>query len=195
MSIEFVPMWNYYKALELNDSRYLLKLSDYEVMPDINTNKLDNIFDDIKFDIQDLDAELSSKSKHLFDKQKSISLLELKYFRTQTILCHLRYEKDNDSINELADLGYRIDLKKDYAKELNRVYKQTQMILTKTKIEHELIKDLTPKSVNSKIDIYSEIESIERYRKLPIDPFKMPMKQWINIRHKVIKEVESKVSK
>ena len=113
--------------------------------------------------------------------------------------------KDNENIKKLADLGYRIDHKKDYLKELTKIKTKSQSLITLIKIEENKLNnklgiDLRKKDNQEPVkevkkDVYDEVESIARHRNMPIDIHTMSMREYLTIRHKIIKEIQSKKDK
>lgn len=188
-SIEFLPFWNYYKVSENNDHRYLLKLDDYEELPEIEID-LSDIWENICFEIADINKDTDIKSKLLFDTRKNISVLELRYYHIKTILSALSHGYDEELIEELKNNGFRIDKNKDFQNEWIRINKQSENLKTKLEIKKKDYVDMLPKSDNS-THIESIIQSIERYYNYStgtINPHKITTKNWFIMLNKVIQE-------
>jgi hypothetical protein len=103
----------------------------------------------------------------------------------------LRLDKNEDSINELAELGYRINPKQDYGKELDRI-KQTSMgIKTKYLMVETEVEELTKTGKN--VDIVAVKQSIEEYYNMPkIDMHTYSMKEWLHKQYGAINKTAKK---
>lgn len=195
-SIDFLPMWNYYQILDSDkpDYRYLVKGIDYENLPDIDVSYLAQAWEDIIFSVVDLTNEMNKRSGNIFQQQKDISIDEFNYYQVQTLILCLSIERKEEHIKALAYLGYIINEKKDFTKEVNRIRKVSQNALVKINAKKEELKSLMPKDVK-KSNIYDVIDSVEKHRKLAIDLYTMPIKKWIVIYNNVIRDIEHKTLK
>lgn len=190
-SLDFVKVWNFYKAEETGDYRYLLKLDDYEVLPKYsNMLELTKVFEGLKMEALQISIDKDRKSNNIFRKQKQVQELENDYNIIQLIIDILSLDKDEKYIKYIADNGYRIDIKKDYYKELKRISKSSKSMLNKINILNNDIKELT-KTSQVTTTAWDEIESIGAYLKEDIDIHKMSMTMYLIKKYKVLNAIHS----
>lgn len=191
-SVDYLPMFNYYKIIDTGDLRYLLRLDNYEHLPDVDVSELSGVWVELQYTITDLHNELSRKNQIIFDKQKQIAMLQYKLFRIQSLLLLLRLDKNEDSISELAELGYSINPKQDFSKELERIGRVSRGINTKFSIIQGELNDLTKQG--KKVDIVAVKQSIEEYYNMstPIDMHAYTMKEWLHKQYGAINKTAKK---
>jgi len=177
-SLDFIFVWNYYKAEETGDLRYLLKLDDYECLPEYNTDELEDVWDDLRTQANQMAIDKDKESEFRFNKVKLIAEQSNDYEIIQLTIVLLALDKDEKYINQLVKYGYRIDEKKDYYKELERIKKQSQIRRTKISVLENDLKILN-KSSNSKLTAWDEIEAVGSYLKQDIDVHKMNMSMYL----------------
>jgi len=192
-SFEYLPMLNYYKIADsdVKDYRWLLKLEDYSDLPDVDTEYLKDVFEDIENEVSDLGIKLNRSQSNEFDKYCAIDKLELQLQRVQVLLLSLSYEYNEDNVKLLYDLGYRINPKNDYQSELKRIYKTSRIIETRIGIKASELRK--PNSNQKKTDIDELIDGIERYRGMnpgSINPSTLPLKRWLIMYYKASQEIE-----
>ncbi|MFZ7121792.1 MAG: hypothetical protein ACOWWH_12700 [Eubacteriaceae bacterium] len=192
-SLDFIPMYNYYKANETGDLRYLIKLSDYEELPGVDTTFIEPFYNDMVMQVSQITIDNDRKSRILFDTEKQLAEKSADYDIIQLIIQQLYYDENNkeEFIKELANLGYRINEKRDFHQELIRIIKQSKRLLTdieglKSKIE------LLTKSSGKKQTIWDEVDGISTYIKQDIDIHKTTMKAWLTKKFRVMSEVSKK---
>jgi hypothetical protein len=173
-------MFNYYKIVDTGDLRYLLRLDNYEHLPNVDVSELSELWVEIQYEITDLHNELSRKNQIIFDKQKQIAMLQYRLFRIQSCLLLLRLDKNEDTINELTELGYKINTDQDFGKELDRIERVSRGIVTKYSVIQGELNDLT--KTGKKVDIVAVKQSIEEYYNMPmpIDMHAYSMKEWLH---------------
>ena len=89
-TIDDCPIWNWMKCMDHNDFRYLLKLKDYNNLPDYDPKVLSDLFD--KLNTEKLD-ELGY-SKELLNtlyKRRNFEKTKLQYVLTSAYLDKLQY--------------------------------------------------------------------------------------------------------
>lgn len=188
-SLDFIPVYNYYKTVETNDLRYLLKLNDYEALPEIDMSKYRDVWDKIVDDVQQVAIDNDKGSKIIFEKRRDLLALQIDYALTQQLISILSFIKDDDCIKMLAEHGFRINKNKDYYKELKRVKKQSQILKTKIEIKEE---DLRNATKGGSSDAWKEIEAICNYNKQDIDIHRMPMRRYLTKKYMVLKDTAKK---
>lgn len=193
-SLDFIPMFNFYKVEETGDLRYLLKLDDYEQLPEVDTKPLKLIWEQMGYEYKDISTRESRKSEILDDLQREILLLEERYNLIQLCISSLAVEKDDEVVMVLADLKYKINPKRDYSLELNRIKRLSKQLLTSANLKRSELEDMS-KATGKKSSIYATIEAVERHRKITIDEKTTPMAKWLVMMYKVIEETSKKAVK
>jgi hypothetical protein len=202
-------MFNYYKAEE--DLRYLLKLDDYEYLPEIDTEYLEEVYDNMCFEVQDIAIKANRKAQLIYEKHKDIVYLNNDFILIQQIIPFLsqletainiskgeEFEKfkalKSENIKTLESFGFKIKPKADYFQELARIQKQSKQMQTRVKLKELDLKSLTGDG-DDKIDIYSEVASVERYLNQEINMHTMVMRKWLTKKYKVYNETQEKALK
>jgi len=195
-SLEFLPMFNYYKVEELGDLRYLLKLGDYEDLPETNTDHLVELWNDLQLDVQEENIRLHRKSQIIADKAQQIRVKTGTYKLIQDLISFLWMVDDPEHRATLETLGYKINDKKDYHEELNRIKKRSQIKITEIGILQDELKHLTEVTGGgSKHNLASEIEFVEAVLyegRASIDMNTLQMNRWLIKKFKAIKANESR---
>jgi hypothetical protein len=194
-SLNSIFMFNYYKIIETDDLRYLLKLDDYEDLPDISTDHLDDVWEGLKLDVQEENVRLHRKSEIISDKAQQIRIKTADYTLIQQLIGFLWHVKNEEHRETLEKLGYKIDDKRDWHQELNRIKKRSQIKLTEIGILNADLDDLTKVSDGSKSTIYDEKRSIEKVLDTKINIKKTVMSEWLVMKFEAIKISESQKNK
>lgn len=169
------------------DLRYLLKLDDYEVLPDIDTGYLQPVFDDLQDQVRQIGLDKDRKTQVIFDMSKKIETTNVDYLIIQQMLYVLSYSDNKEVEDELSKYGYTIDPNKDRAKELKRISKRSKLLLSRISIWKQELQDIT-KAPDSKLTIWDEIESISKHDKIDIDIYKMSMHIYLIKKHRILRE-------
>jgi len=192
-SIDFLPMWNYYKTQETEDLRYLLKLDDYESLPDVDESIFNEIWQEITYQVIDFNNETDRRSKRIFDKRKEIAMLNAKHKTIKMLLSALAHGPNESLMKDLADLGYRFVKNRPFELEWTRINKQSDGLLTQLKIKEADYNDMIPKGNN--VVIESVIDSISDYKNRDINPHDITIKTWLVMCNKVNLEISKKQMK
>lgn len=185
-SLDSIKVFNYYKCEETGDLRYLLKLDDYDVLPDIDVTGLDAIWDDLTSEVQQIGIDKSRRNENIFYKQKKIAIESNNYRIIQQILYVLSYKKDEEMIEILKDeFNHVINPNKDYHEEIERIRKISKRMLTNVSYWELELGHLT-KSPDKKISVWDEIESIGTHEKNDIDIHKMTMRIYLTKKYRIL---------
>ena len=76
-SIDFLILYCFFKVIETEDVRYLLKLDDYEILPEVDLTELNEAW--INIQTQYAEAENSNSSVIQFITAKSLHKMETEY--------------------------------------------------------------------------------------------------------------------
>lgn len=187
-TLDFCPMFNYYKASETKDYRYLLKLKDYEDLPEYNED-LQPYFESLRDDVTEFTVKNNNRSNVVFDQVKRRDILISDYQLIQSLISYLWYNKDDEKIKMLAECGYKINTKRDYHQELKRIQKRSQILTGRIKYMSDEIEALTSGKTS---DMYTEKENVSNYRGRDVDIHKTSMMEWLTMKNKVQNEIAQK---
>lgn len=185
-SLESVYMYNYYKVEETGDLRYLYKLDDYDDLPELETEHLKEVWESMQMEAQQIAVDNNPRLRNIFELQAKIVRKKADFDLIQILLPRLWDSKNDEFVQALSDLGYRINPKRDYHMEIKRISKQSQNLKTKIKQWEDEYNELT-KSDGKTVSIHTEINNIERYLNSigSIDIRKTTMIKWLTLKHQV----------
>lgn len=178
-SIDFLPIFNFFKVMETGDKRFLLKIEDYESLPEIeDITFLNKVWDEIE--LQYGKAEDNNRSVIQFVTAKGVHKLELEYL----VLWDLHNlmiidEIGNNAIECLEKAGYK-------GKDIKWIEKRIKVLTNKIKLKRKDISDNNPEGNNS--DWTLIIDKIEDIKGRNIDVHKITVRQYISI----IKNIKTK---
>lgn len=174
-SIDYLPIFNFFKIIELEDKRYLIKLEDYELLPDeVDLNVLNKIWDDIQTEYSE--AEDSNSSIIQFTTAKGVHKMELEYLTLWNI--HNLMIADADGKNAKAMLKYA-GLED---KNLKWIEKRLKALTNKINLKRKIIKDDEPKD---KFDFWQILDDINDIKGYKINPFKTTVREYIAIKKNI----------
>lgn len=192
-SIDTIPIWNYDKWLQTDDPRFLLKLSDYEDLPEVSTeykSELQNAATEIHYQASEFELKKSKRNNIIFDLTKRLTNLECDYNLTNNILQLLELSgRDNQVEQLLQNAGYTIRDGKDFESELKRIYNQNQNKKSKiNELRGEL--EAMTKNTGESQSIESIQIALERHNNMSIDLHSTTLKKWIILKNDLMKEIE-----
>lgn len=166
-TFEMIPIYNFRKVKETKDLRYLLKLKDYEYLPNINTKYLEKVWEDITFQYTD-ELKKTAKWIEIDDNTKrNAELVFYRFFRVVSIVNYLTICPHSEKWeNELYNLGYPINKKKKYNEALEKVIMIAQNDKQRAEVKLEEIKKTSDENSTT---IHSTLENIINYTKLGIN--------------------------
>lgn len=193
-SINFLIAFNYYEIKATGDLRYLLKLEDYEDLPDdVDVEFLKPVMDEIYIQASEIGLKYNRKLQVRHDLNKSIHVLKSELELIHNGLQILAFGRDDDVEKELLKYGYKIDDKKPYEDELIRIQKRSMHLLTKIKQKEYDLKDITPEDDDS--DIQESVQAVSDYKGRDIDLKKITVKEWLIMEYGVVNSANKKALK
>jgi DNA repair ATPase RecN len=192
-SIDTIPVWNYDKWLQTEDPRFLLKLPDYEELPEISDKiktELHAAATEIHYQASEFELEKSKRNNIIFDLTKRLTNLECDYNLTNNILQLLELSgRDKQTEQLLQNAGYTLRDGKDFESELKRIYNQNQNKKSKiNELRGEL--DAMTKNTGDPQSIESIQIALERHNNMSIDLHSTTLKKWIILKNDLMKEIE-----
>lgn len=176
-SIDFLVLFNFFKIIETNDYRYLLKLSDYETLPDIS-NKLERKLKGVWLDIQNQYSKADDSNYQVinFTQSKSLQKMQMEYLMLWDLHTLMTIDTEGKEIKKrLKQAG----LEKATIKTLE---KKLKSLRNNIKIK---CKDLEKKETTKPIDYNQIIDEIEDIKGRSLDIMKVTVKQYIAIRKNI----------
>jgi len=171
-SIDFLPLFNFFKVIETGDYRYLLKLKDYEILPKTKH--------DLKLVWLDIQAQYSKADDSNyqiinFTQSKSMQKLQIDFlmiWNLYNLMVVAPDKKETLKLKKLAGLENE---------SLKGIEKKLKGLRNKIEIKK---KDLE-KEESKPIDYCEIIDQIEDIKGRAIDPFKTTVRQYIAIRKNI----------
>ena len=191
-SVDFLIAFNYYKAKDSGDLRYLLKLEDYEYLPDdFDVSILEPVMAEIDVEISEIGIKFNNKLKIRHELEKSIYVLKAELSYILNGLDILMYVRDKDVEKELVLMGYKIDESKPYEDELSKIQNRSMTIATKIQLKELDLKDMTPDNITD-YDIQQSVQAVSDYKGRDIDLKKLTIKEWLIMEYSVIDSANKK---
>jgi len=176
-SIDYLPIFNFFKIIETDDKRFLIKIEDYEILPEnVNADVLNKIWVNIQREYSE--AEDSNSSIIQLMTAKGVHQMELEYLMLWNL--HNLMVADIEGDSAKAMLKYAGLEKWD----LKRIEKKLKALNNKINLKRETIKEDEPKS---KFDFWRIIDEIEDIKGRAIDVRKTTVRQYIAIKKNIKK--------
>lgn len=172
-TIDYLILFNFFMIHKTGDLRYLLKLEDYETLPDdVDLEPLQKAWESILIQYQE--EEEGNNGVINYVKGKSLLSLELDYLIYWNIYNLITTIPDSKEILQLKkDAGIENKDVKWLKKKVNSLGNQIRIKQKDFEIEN---KD------NGKFDFYRIIDEIEQIKGYPIDIHKITVSKYIAIK-------------
>jgi hypothetical protein len=188
-SIQFLPVDNFILVIRNKDLRYLLKLEDYEYLPEISEqeqNELQSIWETIEEEY----AKEDRQQKNIIELEvsKTITDLQNQYmiFNSYVFLAGFKPE----FVEKLGELGYRIDKTKSPIEALENLSKQVGgQILTRIRIKQAELERYQKVSEQS-AEFEDVLDVVEKYKGHYLNTKELTVKRWISIKNNFIKHAK-----
>lgn len=198
-TIDTCPAWNYYKAAENGDNRFLLELNNYDELPDVDARTLMELglaFDKLSLDIADFELRLSRRSYNLFQLTLRATKLEAEQNQVNNIIKFLSvFGRNKDMECRLNALGYTIRAGKDFEEELKRIFNQNKNKSIKINELKAEINAIAGINAGDKTPIEQIQIAVEKYNKRDIDLKNISIRKWITLKNDLAVAAERQHSK
>jgi hypothetical protein len=175
-SIDYLPIFNFFKIIETDDKRYLIKLDDYELLPDeVDLDVLNKLWIDIQDEYSK--AEDNNSAIIQFTTAKGVCKLEIEYLVLWNIHNLMVAENNGPNTKECLKRAGLED------KNLKWIEKRLKALNNKIKLKRETIKEQAPE--NKKFDFWRIIDEIEDIKGRAIDITKTTVRQYIAIKQNI----------
>lgn len=164
-----MPLFNFFKVIETNDYRYLLKLKDYEILPDTK-HDLQSVW----LDIQNQYSKADDSNYQIinFTQSKGLQQMQINYL----VLWNLY-----NLMIVAPDKKETLKLKKEAGQE-NSSIKDIEKKLKSLRNKIELKKKDYEQKETKQVDFYLILDQISDIKQRTIDPFKTTVREYIAIR-------------
>jgi len=174
-SIDFLPLLNYINKINTGDLRHLLKLDDYEILPETNTDELITVWENIERECTEV--ENSNSAIIQYTTAKSVHKMELEYLMLWNIYNMISIAPEHPETIKILE----------YSKlKLTRVQIEKKLKILRNRIE---LKRHDAKSTQNdkKVDFYEIIDQIEDIKGRSIDLKNTTVRQFIAIKKNIKK--------
>jgi len=168
-SIDFCPVWNFFKALD--DSRYILILKDYNKLPKYHPTKE---FNELLVQYQEAMNDghafaLNQLYRNTLDIRKKYFILSNSF----TVLC---YKKDENVLKIIRDLGYEFN-PETWKESLISLGRNVQGLGKKLQLKTVELQSKLQKETK-KVDIYQVLNNLEQYKGMKLDLMRLSVKEF-----------------
>ena len=193
-SIDTLPIWNYDKWLNSEDARYLLKVEDYDQLPEVNKktlSEIENTAIDIYYQASEFELGTSKRNELIFNLTKKLTNLEFQYNHVNNLITLLSLAGPEPGILKLlSDAGYSIREGKDFEPELKRIFNQNKNKVAKINEVKAELESMTREGSGKTQSIEDVQVSIERHNNRDIDLRKTTVKKWLILKNNLYREIE-----
>ena len=167
-----MPIFNFFKSIETEDLRYLIKLKDYEILPKrVDLTRLQKVWEQINIQYQE--AEDNNSSVIYYVQMKSLHKMKLEYLMLYNIYNLLAVAPNSkEAKNALKYAGLQ-------DKGFKWIEKRLKTLINKIKLKEA---DLKGKESEKKVDFFRILDEIEDIKGRTINPFTTTVRQYIAIK-------------
>jgi hypothetical protein len=185
-SINYLPVDNFNSIIKTGDKRYLLKLEDYEYLPEITLEEkeeLEKIWTVIEQEY--LKEDKQKKQQVELELSKKILELQNQYMILSSFLFLAGF--NNEFVSKLKEFGYNV--KEGTPDELEKEHKHiTGQILTQIRIKQKELERYQIKE--DSVEFEDILDIIERHKGHYLNTKELSVKRWISIKNNFIKYVK-----
>lgn len=184
-SIDFLPVWNFFRVIETNDTRYLFKLRDYEQFKTSHSavSEWNAICEQyFKESIGVKYFQYKSLRLHIIDLRRKLLILT----NALTVLCIV---KDQAMIEVVRKYGYRFDDSTEdvYADSILNLDSQIKGLIKQIGLKEDEYKRNFATGTSA-ADIYQLIDNIESWKGFKVDLFTLTVRQFLQYQKSMFKE-------
>ena len=178
---DYLPVRNFYMCVKTGDLRWILKLEDYEHLPDYSLDlnkaweKIWNEFIEISND-RDYQIYFQTLRKYI----KVLNRYEI--LKAEIFTLYFRFKKEYADDLEEEGILLNMDTRESYVKSLDVAGNRIENLNTKIQI---LTKELEAKSKTGKTNFEDLVYSVEVYQGFPIDIDKLSIRKFVLMLNKI----------
>ena len=167
-------LWQFKKVIETDDLRYLLKLDDYDELPEVSTAELVTSWHSI---YEEFSESVGGNRSELFlARQRSLIGLKYKHDIDASIIRVLSRHPHEELIDLAEEVGYKMN-RHDLQGSIDRAVAQ----IKKTKKQIERTEKEMKSDEDERPDFDSLITSLERFQGYQFDEMTMTVRKFANI--------------
>ena len=175
-NISLVSLWQFKKVVENGNVKFLLKLSNYDELPDCDTDELSDAWYQIYAEFSEIVG--GNRADLWLVKHKRLVLMKLNHEIGCTILRAVQICPVKETVQAAAEFGYNIDLG-DLKKTFEKAY--TKLMRLKNKISVIDNESKQEKEETEKEDFDGLITTLEKFQGYQFDEHKMTVRKFANI--------------
>lgn len=187
-SYEFIPVYNFYRASETDDLRYLLRLKRYDRLPNVDMSKHNETWEKILEEHRKITGDNNYLT--IFYKICEYHQILNKYNNLSNMLFTLNYRPNKGYIQDLKENGYHISIKsdKEYRETLNVAKHRIENLCSKMEIVEHEIEQMTKGQKN---ESYHDLVAAVRIEAGVIDIHNTTMPEFVFIINNLKKRVKN----
>lgn len=175
-NISLVSLWQFKKVVETGNVKFLLKLNDYDELPDCDTEELSDVWYKIYAEFSEIVG--GNRADLWLVKHKRLVLMKLNYEIGCTILRVVQICPVAETLEAAKEHGYFIDLD-NLKKTFEKAYTKLMRLKNKISVIEKESKQDTEET--EKEDFDGLITTLEKYQGYQFDEHKMMVRKFANI--------------
>jgi len=181
-SAKFCPVWNYEMVIENNDLRYLLKLKDYEYLPEYEQIELQEHWENICNEYAELQGSSAGENDVVLSLQKAAIQYRVKHDYVMNLLNILAVNyADKEVLDDLKKAGYKIIIQKSIPEQIENIRARIKQFISMAEMKEHEAKELQEQNDNGNVSTFSIADIISDYKKRTIDLKKVTLTDWVII--------------
>jgi hypothetical protein len=178
-SIDTLPIWNFDKYLQTNDARYLLRLSNYDNLPQIE------IPANIVIDLMQSYAEGSASTQKYINGLANIIKLRHDFTSISNAVVCLHYIDDTE-LTKIVKSRYKFD-ETDKKESLKNISKQLQGLKAKIEMKQSEFEAKFNRGESKSLNLYKNIAMLNKYYGCIFDPRTISVRYYLEM----LKEIKN----
>ena len=173
-NINQANLWQFKNVIANAEVRYLLKLDNYDELPDCDTEEISNAWYKIYAEFSEIVG--GNQADLWLVKRKRLVLMKLNYEMGVTILRAVQLCPVKETIEAANELGYAID-PNDLKQSFEKAY--TKLMRLQNKID--IIEKESKQEDEGTQDLEGLIATLEKHQGYQFDEFNMSVRKFANI--------------
>jgi hypothetical protein len=174
-SIETLPVRNFYKCVETEDLRWLIKGIDYDHLPVCEVDPV--AWDHIWAEFVELSADRDYQIYFETSRKYYRILNHYETLKAEIFTLYFRYNKEYEEDLKAEGITLNIDSRPRYLESLDAAVHRIESLRTKIKLLEKELEGRTKQTV--RVEFLDLVNMVEQYRGIPIDIDRMPIKQFV----------------
>jgi hypothetical protein len=180
-SIETLPVRNFYKCVETEDLRWLIKGIDYDHLPVCEVDPV--AWDHIWAEFVELSADRDYQIYFETSRKYYRILNHYETLKAEIFTLYFRYNKEYEEDLKAEGITLNIDSRPRYLESLDVAVHRIESLHTKIKLLEKELESKIKKTV--RVEFLDLVNMVEQYRGIPIDIDRMSIKQFVLLINKI----------